>query len=74
MSFINELVLLLKARYPILYVVTTEEERVEYLLKYYKSWKKSSPSEFNYLFGKDRDIEELAYCQMDKEDRYQISN
>ena len=34
MSFINELVLLLKARYPILYIVTTEEERVEYLLKY----------------------------------------
>ena len=28
----------------------------------------------NYLFGKDRDLEELAYCQMDKEDRYQISN
>lgn len=50
------------------------KEYFEYLLKYYKSWKKSSPSEFNYLFGKDRDIEELAYCQMDKEDRYQISN
>ena len=50
------------------------KEYFEYLLKYYKSWKKSSPTEINYLFGKDRDIEELAYCQMDKEDRYQISN
>ena len=35
------------------------KEYFEYLLKYYKSWKKSSPSEFNYLFGKDRVEAEL---------------
>lgn len=33
MNFVNDLILLLKARYPILYIVTSEEERVEYLLK-----------------------------------------
>jgi SpoVK/Ycf46/Vps4 family AAA+-type ATPase len=34
MNFLNEFVLLLKARYPIIYVVTNEEERIEYLIKY----------------------------------------
>ena len=27
------------------------KEYFEYLIKYYNSWKKSSPSEFSYLFG-----------------------
>jgi len=34
MNFLNELVLLLKARYPIIYITTNEEERVEYLIRY----------------------------------------
>lgn len=34
MSFLNEFVLLLKARYPIIYIATNEEERLEYLIKY----------------------------------------
>ena len=34
MNFLNEFVLLLKARYPIIYIVTNEEERLEYLIKY----------------------------------------
>jgi SpoVK/Ycf46/Vps4 family AAA+-type ATPase len=34
MSFLNEFVLLLKARYPIIYIATNEEERIEYLVKY----------------------------------------
>jgi len=34
MKFLNEFVLLLKARYPILYIATSEEERIEYLIKY----------------------------------------
>lgn len=34
MTFLNELVLLLKARYPIIYISTSEEERLEYILKY----------------------------------------
>ena len=34
MNFLNEFVLLLKARYPIIYIVTNEEERIEYLVKY----------------------------------------
>ena len=34
MKFLNEFVLLLKARYPIIYIATNEEERVEYLIKY----------------------------------------
>jgi len=34
MSFLNELVLLLKARYPIIYISTYEEERLEYIIKY----------------------------------------
>ena len=34
MNFLNEFVLLLKARYPIIYIATNEEERVEYLIKY----------------------------------------
>jgi len=34
MSFLNEFVLLLKARYPIIYISTTEEERIEYLIRY----------------------------------------
>ena len=34
MNFLNEFVLLLKARYPILYITTSEEERLEYIIKY----------------------------------------
>jgi SpoVK/Ycf46/Vps4 family AAA+-type ATPase len=34
MSFLNEFVLLLKARYPIIYISTYEEERLEYIIKY----------------------------------------
>lgn len=34
MNFLNEFVLLLKARYPIIYISTNEEERVEYLIRY----------------------------------------
>ena len=34
MNFLNEFVLLLKARYPIIYIATNEEERLEYLIKY----------------------------------------
>ena len=34
MNFLKEFVLLLKARYPIIYIVTNEEERVDYLIKY----------------------------------------
>ena len=34
MNFLNEFVLLLKARYPIIYISTNEEERIEYLNKY----------------------------------------
>ena len=34
MNFLNEFILLLKARYPIIYITTSEEERIEYLLKY----------------------------------------
>ena len=47
MNFLSNFILLLKARYPIIYIVTSEEERVEYFLKYmvkkhlpraYSSW------------------------------------
>jgi len=34
MSFLNDFVLLLKARYPIIYITTYEEERIEYIIKY----------------------------------------
>ena len=34
MSFLNEFILLLKARYPIIYIATNEEERLEYIIKY----------------------------------------
>ena len=34
MSFLNDFVLLLKARYPIIYISTNEEERLEYIIKY----------------------------------------
>ena len=34
MNFLNDFVLLLKARYPIIYVTTNEEERIEYLIKF----------------------------------------
>ena len=34
MSFLNNFVLLLKARYPIIYISTYEEERVEYIIRY----------------------------------------
>lgn len=34
MNFLNEFILLLKARYPIIYISTNEEERIEYLIKY----------------------------------------
>jgi AAA+ superfamily predicted ATPase len=34
MDFVNEFVLLLKARYPIIYILTSEEERLEYIIKY----------------------------------------
>merc|ERR1712070_765859 len=34
MNFLNEFALLLKARYPIIYIATDEEERIEYLIKY----------------------------------------
>ena len=36
MSFLNDFVLLLKARYPIIYISTYEEERIEYIIKYCK--------------------------------------
>jgi SpoVK/Ycf46/Vps4 family AAA+-type ATPase len=47
MNFLNEFVLLLKSRYPIIYISTNEEERIEYLIRYcakkyiprtYNSW------------------------------------
>nr|WKK50185.1 Ycf46 [Ochrosphaera neapolitana] len=41
MKFFNDLTLLLKARYPIIYIDTQEEERVEYLIQYLT--KKSIP-------------------------------
>ena len=34
MNFTKEFKLFLKARYPILYISTTEEERLEYTIKY----------------------------------------
>jgi hypothetical protein len=34
MSFLNDFILLLKARYPIIYISTYEEERVEYIIRY----------------------------------------
>ena len=34
MNLVNDLILLLKARYPIIYISTPEEERVDYLLKF----------------------------------------
>ena len=34
MKFLKDFIILLKARYPIIYVSTFEEERIEYLLKY----------------------------------------
>lgn len=34
MNFLSELILLLKARYPLIYISTSEEERIEYLLNY----------------------------------------
>ena len=34
MNFLSNFILLFKARYPIIYIVTSEEERVEYFLKY----------------------------------------
>ncbi len=34
MNFLNDFVLLLKARYPIIYITTNEEERIEYLIRY----------------------------------------
>ena len=34
MNFLSNFILLLKARYPIIYIITSEEERVEYFLKY----------------------------------------
>jgi SpoVK/Ycf46/Vps4 family AAA+-type ATPase len=34
MNFLSDFILLLKARYPIIYISTSEEERIEYLIKY----------------------------------------
>jgi len=34
MKFLKDFIILLKARYPIIYISTLEEERIEYLLKY----------------------------------------
>ena len=34
MNFLNDFILLLKARYPIIYITTNEEERIEYLIRY----------------------------------------
>ena len=33
MDFLNDFLLLLKARYPIIYINTYEEERVEYIIR-----------------------------------------
>ena len=33
MNFLNDFILLLKARYPIIYVSTYEEERIEYIIR-----------------------------------------
>ena len=48
------------------------KEYFEFLTNYYYSWKKSCPLEFNHLFGKNRDPEELAYLQLNNDDRLQI--
>ena len=34
MNFLSDFIILLKARYPIIYISTSEEERIEYLIKY----------------------------------------
>jgi SpoVK/Ycf46/Vps4 family AAA+-type ATPase len=34
MNFLSDFILLLKARYPLVYIVTPEEERIEYIIKY----------------------------------------
>ena len=33
MNFLNDFILLLKARYPIIYISTYEEERIEYIIR-----------------------------------------
>jgi hypothetical protein len=42
MNFLSEFVLLLKARYPIIYIYTNEEERIEYLIRYCAKKKRKS--------------------------------
>ena len=34
MKFLKDFIILLKARYPIIYISTSEEERIEYLIRY----------------------------------------
>jgi len=52
MSFLNEFVLLLKARYPIIYIVSNEEERLEYVIRYcIKKYLSCSYYSWDYVEG-----------------------
>jgi len=52
MKFSKELILLLKARYPILYISSFEEERVEYTInKVIKTYSNKSIYAWNFIDG-----------------------
>ena len=46
----------------------------EYLCFYFNDLKENNFQEFNYLYGKEREPDELAYCQLSKNEKKQILN
>lgn len=54
--------------------ILSSKDYFEYLCFYFNDLKENNFQEFNYLYGKEREPDELAYCQLSKNEKKQILN
>ena len=54
--------------------ILSSKDYFEYLCFYFNDLKENNFQEFNYLYGKEREPDELAYCQLSKSEKKQILN
>ena len=63
MNFLNEYVLLLKSRYPIIYICTNEEERIEYLIRYCaKKYMSRTYNSWDFVEGYQENPNDLGFA------------
>lgn len=63
MNFLNEFVLLLKSRYPIIYICTNEEERIEYLIRYCaKKYMSRTYNSWDFVEGYQENPNDLGFA------------